>query len=139
MNAAAEAINTIEWIRRQLYDLKDVVDGMEGVEDIVSSADELDGTLIALEEKLFQLKKTGTGQDGVRWPTKVAGRVAYLAGVVAVADFPPTEEHRQVHQVLKERLRQGQKELDELLQNVIPAFNQSLEERELPRVVTGRK
>jgi photosystem II stability/assembly factor-like uncharacterized protein len=139
MNAAAELINTIEWIRRQIYDLKDVVNGMEGIEDIVSSADELDGTLIALEEKLFQLKLTGTGQDRVRWPTKLAGKIAYLAGVVAVADFPPTDEHREVQQVLEEQLRQGQQELDELLQNVIPAFNQSLEERQLPRVVTGRK
>jgi hypothetical protein len=141
MNAAAEAINHIEWMRRQLYDLKDVVGelGDEEAKTIVESVDEIDGSLIGIEEKLFQLKITGTGQDRVRWPAKLAGRFAHLAGAVAVADFPPTDQHREVHQVLKGRLLQAQQELDELIQNVIPSFNRSLEEHQLPRVVTGSK
>jgi hypothetical protein len=72
----------------------------------------------------------------VRWPAKVAGRLSYLAGVVAVADFRPTDQHREVHQVLKSRLSQAQQELYELLRTVLPEFNQTLEERNLPRVVT---
>ena len=103
----------------------------------MSSAQELDGTFVALEEKLVQLRITGTGQDRVRWPMRVAGRVAYLASAVAVADFPPTDQHREVHEVLKTRYAEYQRELDRLLENELPAFNRTLEENGLPRVVTG--
>jgi hypothetical protein len=67
----------------------------------------------------------------------LAGHLAYLASAVAVADFSPTDQHREVHQVLKGRLGEYQQELDELMQNVLPAFNQMLEEKNLPRLFTG--
>ena len=80
--------------------------------------------------------RRGTGQDRMRWPMRVAGRVAYLAGAV-VADFPPTDQHREVHEVLKGRYAEYQRELDRLLDNELPASNRTLEENALPRVVTG--
>jgi hypothetical protein len=67
----------------------------------------------------------------------LAGRIAYLANAVSVADFRPADQHREVHQVLKERLRAYQQELDSLLENEIPAFNRTLRERDLPTVLTG--
>jgi hypothetical protein len=136
MNASAKSINQIEWIRRQLYDLEAVAEDLDNAAQIISAADELDGSLIGIEEKLLQLKLTGTGQDGVRWPAKVMRRLSYLARVVAIADFQPTDQHREVHQVLKGRLSQAQQELDELLRTVLPEFNRTLEEHDLPRVVT---
>jgi photosystem II stability/assembly factor-like uncharacterized protein len=139
MNNAAEAINRIEWIRRQLYDLRAVVKDLGDADGIASGAEELDGTLIALEEKLIQMKITGTGQDRVRWPTMLVGRIAYLAQAVAVADFPPTHQHREVHEVLRERLAQYEQELEGLINSELAAFNKTLVERELPRVVTGQK
>ena len=138
LNGVADSINRIEWIRRQLEDLQAVAEDLgNDAAAIVSSAQELDGTLVVLEEKLVQLRLTGTGQDRVRWPMRVAGRVAYLASAVAVADFPPTDQHREVHQVLSGRYAEYQRELDRLLENELPAFNRTLEENGLPRVVTG--
>ncbi|TDI45255.1 MAG: sialidase [Acidobacteria bacterium] len=138
LNTVADSINRIEWIRRQLEDLQAVAEDLgNDAAAIVSSAQELDGTFVALEEKLVQLRITGTGQDRVRWPMRVAGRVAYLASAVAVADFPPTDQHREVHEVLKTRYAEYQRELDRLLENELPAFNRTLEENGLPRVVTG--
>ena len=80
---------------------------------------------------------TDTGQDRVRWPTRLAGRIAYLANAVSVADFRPAEQHREVHQLLKERLQTYQRELDTLLENELPAFNRTLRERDLPTIVLG--
>ena len=65
------------------------------------------------------------------------GRIAYLAGAVAVADFPPTDQHREVHDVLRGRLASAKEELQRLLDNDLPAFNRRLEENGLPRVVAG--
>ncbi|MGH9324154.1 MAG: hypothetical protein ACRD3V_30235, partial [Vicinamibacteria bacterium] len=139
LTQAAKAINRIEWIRKQLKDLRSVVDGF-GADDskaVASDAEELEGTLIAIEEKLYELEVTGTGQDRVRWPTMLAGRIAYLANAVGVADFRPAEQHREVHQALKGRLQTYQQELDSLLENELPAFNRTLRERELPTIVLG--
>lgn len=85
------------------------------------------------------MKVTGTGQDRVRWPSMLVGKIAYLASTVAVADYPPTDQHRQVHEVLRERLHQYQEELESLVNNELAAFNKTLIDRELPRVVTGSK
>jgi len=138
MNALAEAVNQIEWVRRQLKDVKAVAADLgSGTEALVSNAEELDGTFVALEEKFLQLRATGTGQDFARWRARLAGRIAYLAGSVATADFPPTDQHRQVHEELKERLAQFQTELDGLLEGELPAFNDTLQENGLPRVITG--
>jgi photosystem II stability/assembly factor-like uncharacterized protein len=141
LDQTAESINRIEWIRKQLQDLRGVVQafGNADAKAIVSASEELDGTLVALEQKLYQLKLTDTGQDRVRWPTMLAGRLAYLAGAVAVADFRPADQHREVHEVLKGRLASYQQELDSLLKNELPAFNQTLQERRLPQVVTGEE
>jgi len=140
MNTAAESINRIEWIRRQLLDLQAVAEDLgTDTEAIVANADELNGTLIAVEERLLQLKTTGTGQDGVRWPTMLSGRFTYLASAVAVADFPPTDQHREVHQVLRTRLSAFEAEFERLMENELPAFNRTLEDNGLPRIVTGSK
>ena len=138
MKAAAEAINKIEWVRRQLEDLQSVATGV-GVEAeaIVSNADELEGTFVTLQGKMLQLRATGTGQDFARWPVMLAGKLSYLSGAVGTGDFPPTYQHREVHQKLKESLREYRQELERLLRNELPAFNQTLDENNLPRIVIG--
>jgi hypothetical protein len=129
LNDAAESINEIEWIRKQLEDVQGLASKVGGnAEAIVASAEELSGTFLAVEEKICQVKLTGTGQDRVRWPTKIAGRIAYLAGGVAVEDFRPTDQHREVHEVLKGRLASAKQELQQLKDNDLPAFNRTLEE-----------
>ncbi|MFQ5629205.1 MAG: WD40/YVTN/BNR-like repeat-containing protein [bacterium] len=135
MNAAAGMVNRIELIRRQIYDLKALLKDREDAEMAMAAVDSLDGKLLAVEEKLIQMKVSGTGQDRVRWPTMLVGRIVYLAGVVAVADFPPTDQHREVHQVLQQRLQQYRGELDRILQADLPAFNRMLQEQDLTPVI----
>ena len=137
MNTAADVINRIELIRRQIYDLKAIVKGRDDGEETAAAVDSLDAKLIAVEENLIQLKQTGTGQDAVRWPSMLVGRLGYLAGNVAVADFPPTDQQREVHQVLKQRLQQSQSAFDAILQTDLPAFNRLLQARNLTSVITA--
>ena len=134
-DAAATVVNEIEWIRRQLDDLDDVLED-RGEPDLVDVAGELNGTLIAVEERLMQLWSTGTGQDGVRWPAKALSRLTYLAGTVATADFPPTDQQREVYAVLQERLELAHQELQALLANDLPAFNRMLQGRGMGTVIS---
>ena len=123
MDTAAEMINQIEWVRRQTYDLKAVLKDQRADEEILAAADSLDDKLIAVEETLLQLKVTGTGQDNVRWPQAIVGKLAYLADAVATADFPPADQHREVHQLLKRRLEDTKQAFDGVMETALPAFN----------------
>ncbi len=136
MNAVAELVNRIEWMRRQLYDLKAVLEDKGGEDEVIAAADALDEKLIGVEETLIQMKLTGTGQDAIRWPLMLFSKIGYLAGTVGVADFPPTDQAREVHALLRERLRSNQQAFDELLGTDVAAFNAMLGERDLGAVVT---
>jgi photosystem II stability/assembly factor-like uncharacterized protein len=136
MNAVAELVNRIEWIRRQLYDLKAVIEDRGGEDEVVAAADALDEKLIGVEENLIQMKLTGTGQDAIRWPQMLFGKIAYLAGAVGVADFRPTDQAREVHALLRGRLQSYQQEFDELLQTDVAEFNAMLGERGLGALLT---
>ena len=137
MNAAAGTIDGIEWIRRQLYDLNAVLEERGGNDEVVAASKELDERLIGIEENLIQLKLTGTGQDAVRWPAMLVGGLGHLANGVAVGDFPPTDQEREVHRLLKERLERYRGELDEVLRTDLERFNGMLRERELAPVIAG--
>lgn len=133
---AAQMVNRLEWVRRQLYDLRDVLEDQGGADEIIAAGEELDEKLIAVEQDLIRMTTTGTGQDGVRYPTKLVGRLRYLAGTVATADFRPNDQQGEVHAVLKERLERYRLQVEELLGTDLPAFNLLLQQRNLPRVIT---
>jgi photosystem II stability/assembly factor-like uncharacterized protein len=137
MNRAADAINQIETLRRQLEDLKEVLasrkdDGSE----ITAAADSLAQALVAVEEKLIQLKVTGTGQDQIRYPAEIVERLGYLAGSVAVGDFAPTDPSKEVHAVLKQELSEQEQALAELLRTRVAEFNRLLRERNVPPLIS---
>ncbi len=137
MNRAAEMVNRIEWVRRQVYDLKAVLEDQKAGADVLAAADTLQQRLIAVEENLLQLRLTGTGQDAVRWPQKIVAKVAYLADAVATADFPPADQHREVQQVLAEGLTRTGAALEAVLGTDLPAFNRMLQERKLAPVIVA--
>ena len=137
-DVAAGLVNRIEWVRRQLYDLRAVLEDQGGAEEILTAAEELDVEFIAIEEELIRLTTTGTGQDGVRYPTKLVGRLRYLAGTVATNDFRPTDQQGEVHMVLRERLEQHRLVVERLLGEDLPRFNQMLQQQNLSPVITDR-
>ena len=138
MNATAETINQIELLRLQLEDLQDVVGNRDDAETIVAAADTLGQELLAVEEQLTQLRVTGTGQDQIRWPSRVVEQLSYLALSVAVGDFQPTAAEGEVHAILKDRMQRANAELSELLRTKVEAFNRMLRERNVPPLISRR-
>jgi hypothetical protein len=133
-------VNEVESIRRQLYDLRDVL-GSKGssMKKLVESVSKLDSTLTLVEGKLVQLKYTGTGQDDVRYPDMLLGKFGYLAGAIATADFPPADQHKAVYAELKKRLTDIQAEFDRVLKTDVAALLQLLNENKIQPIVTGMK
>ena len=130
-HATAEMVNRIEWLRRQLLDLGAVIQGRDGLEDVRTAARDVEEKLISVEGNLFQLKVSGTGQDGVRWPARIAGKLAHLEGSVAVADYPPTDQHYEVHRLLRQKLKSAGEELDRVIKTDLSRFNRLLRKHKL--------
>ena len=70
MELFADMFNTIELVRAQIYDLIALLPD-EKDEEVRSAARNLDKKLIAIEDNLIQRKRTGQGQEFVRWPCQL--------------------------------------------------------------------
>jgi hypothetical protein len=134
-DSAASAINRIEWTRRQIEDLRAILRDQPGTTELLQTTGALNAKLVAVEEQLIQLRLTGTGQDGVRWPARVSEQLRYLAGNLAAADFRPTAQDGEVHVVLKTQLDGSRRALEAILATDIPALNRLLQQRNLPGII----
>ena len=81
----------------------------------------------------MQLKDTGA--DGVRWPSMIGGRLSYLQRTVGTADFPPTDQHAEVAQILSDQIDEVEVRLQAVLADELAEFNQMLQAR-VGRVIT---
>ena len=135
INGAVEMVNTIELARSQLVSLRSVLMGDTAMAAVRREADSLEKRLVAVEEELVQLRLTGRGQDGVRWPIKTTGQMLYLAGQLGSSDYAPTAQQREVRALLAEQARATRGRLTQLLERDLAAFNARLRERNLPSVL----
>ena len=135
INGAVEMVNTVELARAQLVSLRSVLAGDTAMATVRREADSLEKRLIAVEEELVQLRLTGRGQDGVRWPIKTVGQMMYLAGQLGSSDYAPTVQQREVRTLLAEQARATRGRLTQLLERDLAAFNARLRERNLPSVL----
>ena len=133
---AADAINRIEWVRRQLLDLQAVLRDQGEADDLIEGAEELNASLVAIEEELYQLQVTGTGQDQVRYPAKLVGKLGHLAQVTGVGDFRPTDQAVEVQVLLRSMLIDARAELDAFISSELAEFNNTLRERGLNPLIS---
>ncbi|MBY0435513.1 MAG: glycosyl hydrolase [Cyclobacteriaceae bacterium] len=139
VNQVAAIVNEAELVRRQLYDLRDVLKAKKGMKKVTDAIAKLDSTIMLTEGKLIQLKYTGTGQDDVRYPDMLAGKIGYLAGAISTADFAPADQHKEVYVLLKSRLTEAQSEWDKLMKDELPVFLKMLEENKIGPITTMQK
>jgi hypothetical protein len=105
--------------------------------DIKRSSDSLSAKLLPVEQQLYQMLLTGRGQDAVRWPTQLTEQLLYLAQSVGGSDYAPTSSQKEVAQVLHDRLVKVKVQVDELLKQEVPAFNERLRGRNVHPVITS--
>lgn len=137
MDQLAGKINRIERIRRQLYDLKAILKIQKNKKEIIESIDSVNIALMTLEGRMIRLKVTGTGQDDVRFPAMLASRISYLASVVAVSDFPPTDQDQEVYKLLHDKLVSYNDELKELMHGKFAIFLNTLSAHKDGPVITN--
>jgi hypothetical protein len=131
-------INRVEWVRKQLYDLKNMLKEKKEVEPVLKACDELDQKFIEIESFLFSMELSGSG-DGLRWPDKFYVKLRFLANDIGKSDFPPTSQQIEVHEILKKQLADYQVLLDQLMEKDIKSFNSVLIEKQILTIFTEVK
>jgi hypothetical protein len=141
LETVVDMINQLEWMRRQIYDLEARLIDIKGTDTVISEAKTFDKKIISLEENLFLMPVTGTGQDYwyYKGPSKLVTKLLSFATSVSRADFPPTTQHTERHELFKEQIETYQDQFDELITKDLPAFNGLLSEKNLPQIMHIKK
>ncbi len=119
--------------------LSDRVSGIEGSDEIIAAATELDQKLIDLEMNLTDLRMSGgtAGQDRLRWPRQLYAKITSLAGYIGGSDFVPTTQQLEVHERLQGLLQNAQDQMRALKEQDVTAFNDLVAEKGIPHVIAG--
>ena len=130
LNEAADAVHRVESARVQLSSI------IRAVEDstVRRAAERLAQQFVDLEMNLVDLRQTGTGQDGVRFGSKLIAKMNYLANGLSSGDDKPTNQHGEVQGILNTELKSHLTALDRLLNTDLNAFNELLKQRGVPNV-----
>jgi hypothetical protein len=138
-----DLINEVEWIRKQIHDLKDRLAEEDRYASVGEAGDALDATLIEFEENLVQMRLTGGGQDVFRNPAKLYARFGFLFADVETSwggvgsDWAPTAQVLEVHELLKGRLRNYQSRFRTLVAEDVASFNRMLRDNDLGGLVAS--
>ncbi len=133
LEAAADMTNQIEMIRAQLNDIRQFVRDAS----VKTAADDLEKKLTDIEDNLIQRKFSGQGQDTTRYPTKLIGKLTYLAGDVAGGDYPPNTQEKEVQAMFESQLADLRKRLDAVVSTDVGAFNRMLRDKNIGNVIAG--
>jgi len=123
LNKAADIVNQSESIRRQAADLKENVKDNKDATKLIES---LENQLLEIEGELLQLRVLPEGQSALRYPAQTVEKLMYLGNGVETADFRPTDQQQEVHQVLQKRLNDSQQKFNQLIDRDLPAIQEQL-------------
>ena len=130
LNTAADMVNLIEAVRSQIEGLGRVTADPA----VKTAAEEVNAQLMAVEMNLIDLRITG-GQDGVRYASKLLGKLNYLAGGLASGDFKPTDQQLEVQKLIEGQLKDLRSQVEGLRSRIASGFNDQLKNKNLPIIV----
>jgi hypothetical protein len=135
LNASVDMINALEIVRSQIAVIKASLSSDTTRKDVVAASDSIDRKMLDVEEQLLQMRITGRGQDIVRWPMKVAEQLMYLAGSAGGSDYAPAAQHREVQQLLRNRVQQIKVQFDQVMSKELEAYKALLRARNIQNVI----
>lgn len=144
LNTVVNMINRIEWIRKQVEDIFEVLERDESTIPVIADLQELDKKIIAVEDKLLQRQLHASDPKSYRAPMMLFSKLLWFAGEIGTGagdirnstDFAPTDQQYEVHELLKERFKEVQAEFNDLINREIPSFNNMLRGKNILSIIT---
>ncbi|HEY7127048.1 MAG TPA: hypothetical protein VH540_24135 [Ktedonobacterales bacterium] len=122
-----DAIRTIRSLRGQVEEWERKTKKQKDAEAVTEAGKTLKEKLTALEEELIQTKAKSR-QDTLNYPIKLNTRFAFLGYAVSSAEAAPTRQSQQLYEELAGKLAGYQKQLQELIETDVAAFNNRIRE-----------
>jgi photosystem II stability/assembly factor-like uncharacterized protein len=137
-NVVAGMINQAERIRKQLGDLKTVLEGHPAADVVNKAGADIGRKLLDIEDFFFPVRLTGSG-DELRWPAKFYAKLGFLADQAANSDYPPTDQMLDVHRMFKSQLAAQQEKQRKIVDEDLAAFDRMLNEKKIPHILSDFK
>ena len=107
-SAISALINRIEWVRKDMIDMRQRFGTNETYSTPIDLGIELEQALMGLEMKLFDLRLTGGSarQDTIRWPRQLWAKISSLVQYSAGSDHKPTDQSLEVMDLYRTNIEQ---------------------------------
>ena len=136
LNVASDMVSQIEWMKKQLYDLREVLAARGGANDVLQAVGAFDTKLQAIEDELFQPTIAEGDTKSFRDPQKVYEKLSVLAGDISgLVDFAPNKQQLEVYAMLKENLGVQKDRLEKLIGTDLVSFNEMLKKNNIAGVI----
>ena len=136
INLAVTMINDIEDIRAELQEILPRLKTKDDIEKAQVLIDNAKNIAAAL----YNIHLTGAREDAFRSPMKLYGRLSALASDIGGfgVDFKPTDQQREVYEVLDNRLVKAQDAYKKFFEVEVKELNKQLKKSEL-KLEAGKK
>lgn len=128
-----DSIRRIREVRKQVKAVYARAGGMEQEEAMREMGDAMLDELKAIEEALYQTKNR-SGQDPLNFPIRLNNKLSALGSTVAMGDYRPTAQARQVYAELVAKIDVELEKLAAIEASSIPAFNRFVAEQAIPAI-----
>jgi photosystem II stability/assembly factor-like uncharacterized protein len=136
INSVTDMIDALEWMRKDLYLVRDAQTAAKASKSTIAAIDAFDEKLKSVENELFQHILAEGDSKSFRYPHKIYMKLSILAGDLASSvDFAPNKQQKEVHAVLQERLEVQKARYAALLEKDVPAFNDWLKKAKIDAVI----
>ena len=123
-------------MRKQLYDLKDVLKTGPDSDQKLTVIDEFDKKLRSIEDELFQPIIAEGDSKSFRYPHKLYCKLAVLAGDLNDSvDFAPNKQQKEVYEMLENKAEKQKKRFESLLTRDFPEFNHFLKTKNIAGII----
>jgi len=123
VNVLTEMGNSIEWIRKQIDDLEDLVRGHSDMAEVDEAAAAFDQKLIDLEREFYILRTTGASENLLRFPAGLFSHFKMLGRYVMTGDARPSASKYEVFDELSGRLERYREIYGTLVMTDLEEFN----------------
>jgi photosystem II stability/assembly factor-like uncharacterized protein len=134
INNTVDVLNGTEVVRAQIVTLQAQLMNDQQNVDVKAQVDALEQKMLGLVQKIVDPRLMGRGQDEVRYPAMAGAQLNYLASGLAVSDFAPTAQQREVSAVLDKQVKANRATFDQIISRDLAALNDLLKKRGLKTI-----
>ncbi len=133
---AHQSIDKIRKVTKQLDAFTKQYKENEQTKELVEKAKKMKESLATVEKALYQTKNR-SGQDPLNFPIRLNNKLGHLNSLVAIDDFPPTEQDIAVKNELTGQINDQLEAFDAVLDKELKEFNTAFNTLKLNYLFVG--